>query len=104
MIFPVEAAAERCVDFITREAKRNNTLGAEAGSPCARIATLGEKNLEAYIVFFDETYKEFAMRYWSSSGDGISSRHAEHLLKKFKKEIPNDLNSSMQEQAEQTLK
>jgi len=81
--YPSERSANRCVEMIRRWS------GAEA-----RIEPWGDERV--FVVCFPESAQVAALKYWRHTGDGISSRRAEALLKGRKNRDSYEARSRLQ--------
>ncbi|HMP72967.1 MAG TPA: PLP-dependent transferase [Kiritimatiellia bacterium] len=65
--YPSEGSARRCARLIEQWSGAEARVVAWEGGP-------------VHLVFFPQEAREFALKYWRHTGDGISSRRAEALL------------------------
>lgn len=87
MIFPSYAIAKRCREFI--KAKSENPLAPRrvlqlsTPPPATEIENLSKIESTIGIVFFQPEEFPIAKQYWQHSGEGVSSRMAEYVLKEI---------------------
>ncbi|CAG8642567.1 12891_t:CDS:2 [Ambispora leptoticha] len=99
LLFPSRKAAQRCRDFLKRyynpqDALSSSTSISKASSTIARLAEITvlaptaeytESSLPnavtLYVIIFPKDAFPVAKSYWQHTGDGISSRHAEYVLR-----------------------
>lgn len=87
MIFPSYAIAKRCREFI--KAKSNNpsaprrVLQLSTPPPATEIENLSKIESTIGILFFQPEEFPIAKQYWQHSGEGVSSRMAEYVLKEL---------------------
>lgn len=87
MIFPSYNIAKRCREFI--KAKSDNPLAPRrvlqlsTPPPAAEIENLSKIESTIGIVFFQPEEFSIAKQYWQHSGEGVSSRMAEYVLKEL---------------------
>ncbi|TPX31032.1 hypothetical protein SmJEL517_g05542 [Synchytrium microbalum] len=90
LVFPCRRAAEECREFINRRASADSP-----SSPTTQRIRLAELDLlmaddshplsgipaRLHIVLYSRTYASLAKQFWQHSGEGISSRFAQHALR-----------------------
>ena len=71
---------ERCLAYPSERAARRSVAALQRwNGAAARIEPWSDGRV--FVVVYPEAAHEWAIKYWRHSGDGISSRHAEALLK-----------------------
>lgn len=87
MIFPSYAAAKRCREFIKTRSQNPNiqrrVLQLSTPPPATDFEKSSRIELSFSIVFFPPDEFPLAKQYWQHSGEGISSRMAEYVLKEL---------------------
>ena len=82
MIFPTRTAAEDCRKFIEKRLSSLNVRIAELCiTPHSRMLDHDNSCPTIYIVLFNEDARSIAKQFWQHSGEGVSSRFAEHCLR-----------------------
>lgn len=87
MIFPSYQAAKRCRDFIKVRSENpqihRRVLQLSTPPPATDFEKSSRIELSFSIVFFPPEEFSLAKQYWQHSGEGISSRMAEYVLKEL---------------------
>ncbi|KAJ1542142.1 hypothetical protein HK096_009620, partial [Nowakowskiella sp. JEL0078] len=86
LIFPSRRSAQECRDFIMQNTESNSRIAeytltpptnSQNDDPCLALQTA----VTLHIILFARTSFSFAKQYWQHTGEGISSRLAEHCAK-----------------------
>lgn len=87
MIFPSYIAAKRCREFIKAKSDQpqlpRRVLQLSTPPPATEFEKSSRIELVVGIVFFPRDEFPLAKQYWQHSGEGISSRMAEYVLKEL---------------------